>query len=118
MWKASRNNFPRSERCNLAAVYYYTDINYCKMQLGRIEVKRKLYFSRFTSILFRKWKVYSNNLCKRIWESLILALEAGSGIKQQDARIKMNRTAKPTAVSCSLFTSLFFFPGQKMEFPV
>lgn len=33
-----------------------------------------------------KWKFYSDNLCKRIWESLILASEAGGGIKQQDCK--------------------------------
>lgn len=46
---------------------------------------------------------------------MILALEAGGGIKQQDARIKMSRTAKPTAVSFQLLSSLFSFPGPKIE---
>lgn len=49
----------------------------------------------------RKWKVYSNNLCKKIWESSILALEAGGGIKQQDLNEQDCQ-----ASSCSLLAPL------------
>lgn len=116
MWKAARNDFPRSDRCNPAAAYYYTVINYCNVPFRGAEVKESsVAWDLHQYYLQRKWKVYSNNLCKRIWESLILAVEAGGGIKQQDAKIWMSRTAKPAVVPCLLLSSLFFYPGQKMD---